>query len=154
MPRPGRPRRLDGVDYDTPGPVFHCRLGVLDRKPLLAEPETARLIVEALKFHHGRKAEVLAYCVMPDHFHVLVAFRVEGVALSRWVGDFKRWVGRRARLELGVQLEWQPSFFEHVVRKDEDLLVIARYILANPVRAGLVQDWKTYPWSGSLAWRL
>jgi putative transposase len=120
----------------------------------LGEPGIAQIVVEALRHHHERNVEVLAYCVMPDHVHVLIAFRSKGVSLSRWVGDLKRWVSRRASSDLAEDLQWQPSFYEHVVRSDEDAVVLARYILSNPVRAGLVEDWRNFPWSGSFAWQL
>jgi len=45
---------------------------------------------------------------------------------------------------------WQRSYFEHVLRDDEDPFQVARYILDNPVRAGLVQSPENYPFLGSL----
>jgi len=45
---------------------------------------------------------------------------------------------------------WQKGYYEHVVRDDETTLEIARYVLANPVRGGLVMEPRDYPFSGSL----
>ena len=42
---------------------------------------------------------------------------------------------------------WQGSFYDHALRKDEDLLKVADYIVCNPVRKGIIQDWKDYPFS-------
>ena len=45
---------------------------------------------------------------------------------------------------------WQPSFWDHFVRRDEGLRAAVEYVLANPVRRGLAQDWRDYQFSGSL----
>jgi REP element-mobilizing transposase RayT len=132
------PERLDGFPYDQPGPVFHCRLGCLDRKPYFADPGLADLTVEAFRFRHGQSAEIFAFCVMPDHVHVLLSLLRPGVALSRWVGDMKRWVSHEAQAGAARGFKWQPNFFEHVVRRSEELSAVAQYILHNPVRQGLV----------------
>jgi REP element-mobilizing transposase RayT len=151
---PARPERLHGFPYDEPGPVFHCRIGCRDRIGYFAQAECAQMVVEALRFRHDQSAEILAFCVMPDHVHLLLSLRRHGQPLSRWVGDLKRWIVRRAMTELGRELAWQPNFFEHVLRDCEDVTTIARYILQNPVRLGLVARWQDYPWCGSLAWQL
>jgi putative transposase len=151
---PGRPRRLDGVPYDAPGPVFHCRIGSFDRSPSLCAGATPEIVISALRFYHSRNVAVLTYCLMPDHLHVLASLVEGGRSLSRWVADFKRWTTREAKKLRGAKLRWQPGFYEHVVRRNEDVTELARYILANPVRAGLTDDWRAYRWSGSLAWEL
>jgi REP element-mobilizing transposase RayT len=148
---PGRPRRLDGVPYDAPGPVFHCRIGTLDRLAVFADERLADLVVAALRFYQASFVDVLAYCVMPDHVHIVVSLRSGDRSLSRWVGDLKRWTTLEAR-RVGCELRWQSGFFEHVVREYEDLRSIGFYVLANPVRAGLAEDWRRYRWCGSFVW--
>mgnify|MGYP001613867795 CR=1 FL=1 len=61
----------------------------------------------------------------------------------------KQRTGYRFRDEYGQTL-WQKGYHEHIVRDDESALAIARYIVANPVRAGLVVEPRDYPFSGSL----
>ena len=150
---PGHPKRLDEFPYDQPGPAFHCRLGCLDRKPFFADPVLADLVVEALRFRHGNSAEIFAFCVMPDHLHLLLSLLRPGVALSRWLGELKRWISHEAPATV-QPFRWQPNFFEHVVRKDEALSAVALYILDNPVRLHLANRWQDYRWCGSLAWHL
>jgi REP element-mobilizing transposase RayT len=91
---------------------------------------------------------------MPDHAHLLVRMIERGMTLSRWVGDLKRWVSRATREQHRIQLRWQPGFYERVVRDSEDLVEVARYIIGNPVRAGLTDNWRSYPWSGSFVYEL
>jgi putative transposase len=87
-----------------------------------------------------------AYCFMPDHLHLLVSGQDES-SLPAFVRHFKQLSGHRYKREHGAQL-WQISYYDHVLRRDEDLLAIARYIWDNPVRAGLAQDRSEYPFSG------
>jgi REP element-mobilizing transposase RayT len=47
---------------------------------------------------------------------------------------------------------WQKSYHDHVVRSEEDLLQIAKYIVGNPARSGLVESTADYPFSGSVVW--
>ena len=56
------------------------------------------------------------------------------------------------RIDLARRL-WQQSFYDHALRKAEDVLDVAAYIFENPVRAGIVDDPADYPWSGSLVWK-
>ena len=86
---------------------------------------------------------------MPNHVHLL-ALNVEGSLLDL----MKRLKGRlstrlRSRVETPV---WQRSFHDHLLRRNEDVNRTILYLLENPVRAGLVNKWSQYPWSGSVEW--
>jgi REP element-mobilizing transposase RayT len=153
MDFPGRPHRLAGFDYGAAGPVFHCRVSTEAGSAPFSDPRAASLVVETLKYHHATSVRILAFCVMPDHVHVLLSIREGARSLSRWVGDVKRWVSRRGVPDHLV-ISWQKGFFERVLRSNEDVLTAARYILANPVRAGIVAESQVYPWCGSFEWDL
>lgn len=84
------------------------------------------------------RADTLCFVVMPDHLHWLMVLRAG--TLSETVRLFK---GRSAR-ELGRPL-WQANFFGHAVRGDEDLRKLARYIVANPLRSGIVEHIADFP---------
>ncbi len=49
---------------------------------------------------------------------------------------------------------WQKDFFDHIIRKEEGLVNVAKYILENPVRKGLVAHWQEYPYKGSIGCQL
>jgi putative transposase len=49
---------------------------------------------------------------------------------------------------------WQRSFYDHFLRLDEDCMLVAKYIIGNPVRKGIVEHWEDYPFSGSLVYDL
>lgn len=87
-----------------------------------------------------------AYCFMPDHLHLLLSGHDDS-SLTEFVRHFKQLSGHGYKRNHGAPL-WQISYYDHVLRSDEDLLALARYIWDNPVRAGLVQDRSEYPFSG------
>jgi REP element-mobilizing transposase RayT len=112
--------------------VVHARRRLLSRREAwgVVADEIARL-------EHAGAVENLAWIVMPDHVHWLLALR-EG-PLSRVVQQMKSNAARRLNALCGWPPPfWQAGFFDHRLRSDEDLRRQAEYLLANPVRAGLV----------------
>jgi len=96
-----------------------------------------------------RNFYVWAYCFMPDHLHLLVEGKTEDADMRGFIFTFKQktafWFSRVYQTKL-----WQPSYYERILRKDEAASAVARYILENPVRKGIVTDYTLYPHSGSL----
>jgi putative transposase len=86
---------------------------------------------------------VLAYCFMPDHLHLLLE-GAEDSKLIPFVQRFKQVTGHRSKAQQAEPL-WQRSFYDHVLRAEEDIEGVAEYIWGNPVRAGLVADREAYP---------
>ena len=119
---------------------------VADRRPLFADFPTARLLVaEARRLHDAGKLQSLAWVVMPDHFHWLFQL-AEGGDLGKVIGALKGGSSRRINRHLALHGSlWQPAFFDHAVRADEDIMHIARYIVANPLRVGIVKTLGEYP---------
>ena len=93
--------------------------------------------------------EVLAYCFMPDHLHVLAEGRAENADLIAHAKDIKQRVAYYHPLRTGL---WQKGFYDHVLRDDEATLDVAKYILENPLRAGLVREPREHPYAGSGMW--
>jgi putative transposase len=89
-----------------------------------------------------------AWCIMPDHVHLLV----EGLAMNCHVRHFmQRWKGgstRSFRKRYGRDL-WQRAYYDHILRPKELPHSFAWYIWLNPVRKGLCREPQDYPWSGS-----
>src|SRR5262249_33575324 len=91
---------------------------------------------------------VVVYCFMPDHVHLLVEAVAENSNGLRFITRSKQFTGFHYKQRYKRPL-WQRYGYEHVLREDEDTLYVARYILANPVRAGIVQRPEDYAFSGS-----
>jgi putative transposase len=103
------------------------------------------LITEMRALEHEGALHWLAWVVMPDHLHALLSLG-EMTDLSNAMNTFK---GRSARsINRLLKCEgsfWQAGFHDHALRREEDRIQIARYIIANPLRAGLVKHVGDYP---------
>ena len=116
------------------------------RHPWFANLHHGRLLVASLRFADARGwTTTWAFVVMPDHLHWLVALG-DRIALSEVVGRVKSYSARRLITASGIEDRvWQPGFHDHALRREEDLAATARYVIANPVRAGLVRSVGDYP---------
>ncbi len=94
--------------------------------------------------HDAELLHSLAWVLMPDHLHWLVT--VDSIDLSEVVRVFKGKTGFVLNKRLTRQgAFWQRGFYDHAIRKEEDIRAAARYIVANPLRAGLVEHISDYP---------
>lgn len=140
-----RPRRLDTFDY-TGFHRYHVRVATWNRVRHFSDPALVHAVIEQLlasaSTHH---VEVTAYCVMPDHVHLLIVGQSPAAQLTAFVSAWKQRTGYAfARSHRGTRL-WQPSYFDRVLRENEATEVVARYIVENPVRAGLASRLGEYP---------
>lgn len=118
----------------------------------LADPRIAAVVVEALYYRDERVYDLLAFCVMPNHVHlVCTPLQREGGtyhALHRILQSLKRHTARQANKILKRQgAFWQAESYDHVVRDMDELVRIVQYVVNNPVKAGLVADWEVWPWT-------
>ena len=94
--------------------------------------------------------KVFVYCFMPDHLHLLVTGMDDQSNLKKFVSLFKQKSGYWFKKSYGENL-WHISYYDHILRKEESLERAASYILQNPVRKGMVPDFREYPFCGSFA---
>ena len=97
--------------------------------------------------------EIIAYCFMPDHLHLLVGGKSEQASSRKWADAFRQTSGFNFRGERQRRL-WQEGYFDHVLRKEGVTLSVVKYIVLNPVRAGLCTDGSAYPLLGSSRFEL
>ncbi|SRR5579883_2892329 len=107
-------------------------------------------LLRALKQH---ECESDLYVFMPDHVHVIITGMSTNADAYTAMKKFKQysgfWLGRH-----GNEVQWQEDFYDHIHRVDEDLRTQMFYILNNPVRAGLCDQWQDYPFVGSTVFDL
>ncbi|MDI1253478.1 MAG: transposase [Thermomonas sp.] len=115
------------------------------RLPLFAWESASRHVISKIRLSDVEgSSRTHAWVVMPNHVHWL--FTLGTSDLSTCVRRFKSRSARAfnsARLKVGPV--WQAGFFDHRLRGEDDLRAQARYIIANPVRAGLVETICDYP---------
>jgi len=92
---------------------------------------------------------VLIYCFMPEHLHVLLDGQTGAADPLRAMRAFKQRSGWWLR-QHSPEFRWQKDFYDHIVRRGEDLGAQVRYITGNPVRRGLVSDWHQWPHTGAM----
>ena len=108
----------------------------------LQRPEIAQLAVAALRHFAGQRYELLAWCIMPNHVHVVVR-PLGAYTLPQILKSWKGFSGKVANRLLKRQGEfWQPEYYDHLVRDAHDLTPAIHYVLQNPAKAGL-DNW---PW--------
>ena len=108
---------------------------------------------ELLRSASQRQFDVLAYVFMSDHLHLLIKATSDESRLSEFAKLYKQKTAFWFKRQVGLDL-WQKSYYDHVLRSDEDVEAAALYIAANPFRAGLVEDWPKYPYLGGKLLRL
>jgi putative transposase len=95
---------------------------------------------------------ILAACLMPNHFHLVVAPRSAN-DISRWMQWLLTTHSHRYHLQHGTTGRvWQGRFKAFPIEQDRHLLTVMRYVERNALRAGLVSRAEDWAW-GSLAWR-
>jgi len=117
---------------------------------LFQEPLAATRAQQVLENLHRDDRRVLAYCIMPDHVHVVVLLSDQSP--GRFVQALKSVTSRKMKRHGNDDLVWQRGYYDHVVRRADGLLKTIRYVISNPVRKGLVRGWREWPFTGSVEW--
>ena len=115
-------------------------------------PFARQIVLESCIHGDGIKYNLRVAMVMPDHVHLILTplvcvERRRMYSLQEILGSIKKYSARRINSGLGGRGHvWQQESFEHVIRSSESLDAKVAYILANPVRAGIVSLPEEYPW--------
>ena len=144
----GNPGHLPAFDYIGLHRYF-LTFCTNQRQPIFRDSTRVDLVKShILQTAADESFAILAYCFMPDHLHLLVEGQADAADCKRLITRAKQFSGFYYSKTFGARL-WQRYGFERVLRDDEATLVVARYILENPVRAGLVVSPEDYAFSGS-----
>ena len=128
---------------------------IADRKPAFKDAgifsSMSEILPDALERYN---CDAHVYLFMPDHCHLLIQGNVDDSDLLGFMKDFKQrsgyWLYRHGGVKpTATNVKWQKDFYDHILRKDEDVKKQVYYILENPIRKGLVYNWKEYPFKGS-----
>ncbi|MEX3774408.1 transposase [Pseudomonas sp. MYb118] len=137
--------RLRYGRHSEHGRIYLLTAVTYQREPFFKDWRVGRLLVhEFRRAQESGKATSIAWVVMPDHFHWLVELhngdlpKLMRTAKSLSARVINQHLGRADRL-------WQKGYFDRALRKEEDLKAAARYVIANPLRAGLVSHIGEYP---------
>ena len=113
----------------------------------LARPEVARLVVETLGHFDNERYRLHAWCVMPNHVHVLVTPLADHT-LTSIVHSWKSYTANRANQVLGRRGPfWMQEYFDRAIRDEDHFIAAVEYIEHNPVEAGLCRTPGDWAWS-------
>ncbi|MDD2229084.1 MAG: transposase [Candidatus Cloacimonetes bacterium] len=119
---------------------------------ILHRDDICKIIAEALLFHDKVRYQLLAYCIMPNHVHVLIYPKKQETGEiyppARITYTWKTYTAKAINKLLSRQGSlWQKESYDRMVRDEKELYNTVDYIAQNPVNAGLVEDWKD--WRGT-----
>jgi len=127
----------------------------------LSKEEIADLVAESIQYRDRVDYDLAAYCIMPNHVHMVIGvgehelFRPVGQIdnlsnkdISKIMQSLKRYTATRANEILHrIGAFWQDESFDHIIRSETELDRIVKYVVYNPVKAGLVKEWREWKWS-------
>ena len=131
--------------------LYFVTLCFHNRRRLGTNPRIARWVIDEIHTHaEACEFFVHAYCIMPDHVHILVGGASETSDMLGFVMSFKQKTARefahRARRPL-----WQFKYYDHILRGRDSADRVAWYVWSNPVRKGLCATPTAYPFVGSFS---
>ncbi|KJZ33571.1 MULTISPECIES: REP-associated tyrosine transposase [Pseudomonas] len=145
MPLDSKAGQLRIGRFSESGRIYLLTVVVHQRQPFFVDWRLGGSVVQQLRLaQEDGWADFLTWVVMPDHMHCLVRLQDKTLAelmcriKSRSSLAVNQALGRRGRL-------WQKGYHDRAVRRDEDVKDLARYVVANPIRAGLVTRVHDYP---------
>ncbi|MDO8890487.1 MAG: transposase [Sulfurimicrobium sp.] len=115
----------------------------------LKQPSIADIVRNALLHWDGQRYRLLAWCVIPNHVHVLIETRA-GSPLPEVLHSWKSFTAKAINRHLGrTGAVWMRDYFDRFIRDDPHLAAVIAYIHGNPVKAGLVQNEQDWPHSSA-----
>lgn len=125
--------------YSQENYFYHLVFSTQKRQPIFSDFNKSRYLINLLKQTQQEGfIDNKAFVIMPDHIHWLFQLKQGNVSslIQRVKSFYTKFEGRSV---------WNKGFYDHALRNDESLIKVARYIVANPLRAGLVDQIGDYP---------
>ncbi|WP_213609016.1 transposase [Pseudoalteromonas sp.] len=128
-----------------PNHFYSVTLVINNRQRLLSDLSLNRKIIYEIKqLEEEGACKSIAFVFMPDHIHWLFQLKVS-MHLSALIRLFKGRCTKLAREHYKINKLWQNDYYDHMIRDEKDLINYARYIIANPLRANIVNNVGDYP---------
>jgi len=140
--------------FERPWMKYAITFSTRNRRTL---SERARdVVIESIRRWDGRRYELFAACVMPDHVHLLLEPMVERqnesgnstfFSLSKILHSIKSFTANRInKIEKVNEPVWESESFDRMIRSESDLQEKFEYIMRNPWDAGIAKPTDDYPW--------
>jgi REP element-mobilizing transposase RayT len=114
----------------------------------LRDPKIAEICKHSLHFSDGKDYKLICYCIMPNHIHVVFELANQTKSIGDILGAIKRNSAKDENKILNHKgAFWQAESFDRLVRDETELYFIIKYVLLNPVNAGLATDWNEWKYT-------
>jgi putative transposase len=129
--------------------IIAFTLCLRERKSGFTDHNTVKIFSNILLEEASRyQSNIHIYLFMPDHLHLIVEGKSDTSNIQKMINTFKQRTGYwfyKHRPELC----WQKDYYDHIIRNHEDLRKQIEYILNNPIRKGIISDWRAFPHKNS-----
>jgi putative transposase len=148
-------KRVRLKDFDYKGCYrYFVTICTFGKKDLFCNERLVNWLINVLKEKSNSFGfKIWAYCFMPEHLHLLIEGRNPDSDMKRFISGYKQYTGYYYKRKSGQNL-WQINFYDHILRREEDILSLANYIFENPVRRRLVGNQEDYKFMGSFEFDL
>ena len=142
------PRLDDKSLYSDPSRITHIII-----KFVSAADNDLYVVIKSVLINTAEEKHlnIYAFSIMPDHIYILTS-QNNDFGVIEFVKTVKGRVKALVR-NCGIKIEFQTSFYDHILRKDEDVVTVAKYIINNPVRKGITGLFGDHVYSGSLVYK-
>lgn len=148
--------RLPLETYSSTDCKFFFTICTHNKETLFTNHNLCTAVIDSLLWYHNRHTWNLhCYCLMPDHLHIIVSLlesersSTDSKSILNWIAHFKTYTTQQWHKSGGNGPLWQKSSFDSVIDQFEPVDDLIHYVLNNPVRKGLVDNWEDYPYCGT-----
>ena len=152
--QPNQPARTDLYsEYLELTEVYDDQLGKYKGTGIdLSTPVIAEIITTAFHFYDSSLYELQAYCVMPNHVHLLILPLLQASGKHAHVSDIVRRIKGYTSKQIKAKTPadgavWRADYFDRFIRDDKDRYNVVEYILNNPLKAGLAEEQRSWPYN-------
>lgn len=132
------------------GGTYFFTLVTFQRRKFFDTPDKLdHLLSKIRQVQRNKPFDLLAYCLLPDHVHLLIKLPEETSDFSIRIREIKRlttlWIKHETKDN--IDRIWQDKFWEHTIRDEKDLQRHFDYIHYNPVKHNLTESFDAWTWS-------
>ncbi len=128
------------------GYSYFITASTFNRLPVFADPAHCRVVFDSIDWLE-KEERLECYCsiIMPDHIHLVIKLGL-GQTLPQVMQSLKGYTAKKINELKGQKGHvWQGQYYDHLIRKEEDMRSIIFYCYENPVRRNLIQEARDYP---------
>ncbi len=108
-------------------------------------PEHRDIVMESIQYQDGKKYALYAAVILPDHFHLVIQPIEKGKDVYYSLSEIMHGIKSFTAHKIGKPI-WQHENFDRIIRDKEEFLEKCHYIMKNPIKAGLAEEYNAYQW--------